>query len=216
MYRFFDKTQLKIIRPTLNMKIKFIIFLLLFALPALTIAAQEKQNISDIILKYATSGNFAGLEELKSLNLHKDESMMLSALLEQDGKVARAIYQRFLDLYPSSKLTAISRARLMEYKSAVSETENALVPTPITKQPEELAPEVRYTLQFGSFLSQENAARFARKFPNQVQTTIVPFTDDYGQTTYKVRWKGYKTTRDEIDRFAESVPFDSFVVEYKQ
>ena len=194
---------------------KLLAFILLLGFMSSSIQAQEKQNISDIILKYATTGNFASLKDLKSLSLKKDEAMMLNALLEKDGKVARAIYKRFLDLYPNSKLTSLSRSRLMEYQSAVNESQDTLVPSPVSNQPAEIVPEVRYTLQFGSFISEENALRFSKKFPSNLKTAIIPFIDDYGQKTFKVRWKGYKTSRAEIDQLAESLPFDSFVVEYK-
>ena len=194
---------------------KLLAFILLLGFMSSSIQAQEKQNISDIILKYATTGNFASLKDLKSLSLKKDEAMMLNALLEKDGKVARAIYKRFLDLYPNSKLTSLSRSRLMEYQSAVNESQDTLVPSPVSNQPAEIVPEVRYTLQFGSFISEENALRFSKKFPPNLKTAIIPFIDDYGQKTFKVRWKGYKTSRAEIDQLAESLPFDSFVVEYK-
>ena len=194
---------------------KLLAFILLLGFMSSSIQAQEKQNISDIILKYATTGNFASLKDLKSLSLKKDEAMMLNALLEKDGKVARAIYKRFLDLYPNSKLTSLSRSRLMEYQSAVNESQDTLVPSPVSHEPVEIVPEVRYTLQFGSFISEENALRFSKKFPSNLKTAIIPFIDDYGQKTFKVRWKGYKTSRAEIDQLAESLPFDSFVVEYK-
>ncbi len=194
---------------------KLLIILVFSCLYSLNLNAQQQQNLSDIILKYATTGNFSALENLKTLSLKNDEAMMLNALLEQDGNVARAMYERFLVLYPESKLSSISRSRLMEYQTAVSSTQTTLVPKPITEEPASLIPEVRYTLQFGSFASLENAQRFSQKFPGNIQTTILTFRDDYGQVSYKVRWNGYKTTREQIDNLAESIPYDSFVVEHR-
>jgi len=177
--------------------------------------AQKKSNMADIILKSATTGNFESLEKLKTLTLENDEEMMLNALLEEDGQVAVARYKQFLIIYPYSPLAALSRARIMEYKTAIKDKNAELVPSPkkITQKPS--PPEVRYTLQFGSFSTLANAKRFARKFPRYVPVQIIKVNDDFGRVSHKVRWDGYTTTRDAIDRFAKKVPFDSFVVEYK-
>ncbi|ACF13529.1 Sporulation domain protein [Chloroherpeton thalassium ATCC 35110] len=169
--------------------------------------------MTELILKSATTGNFEALEKLKSLSLEKDEEMMLNALLEEDGQVAVAMYKQFLIIYPNSSLGSLSRARIMEYNTALKDEQAELVPAPEKSEQKPATPEVRYTLQFGSFSTEENAARFAQKFPRNVPVKIIKVTDDFGRVSHKVRWDGYTVTREAIDRFAEKVPFDSFVVE---
>lgn len=193
----------------LSLTIAFCIWLL----PQSTLTAQPKESVSDIILKYATTGNFYALQKLKDAPLAKDEEMMVSALLQENGQVARAMYEQFLKLYPMSPLASLSRSRIMEYDAALQQSQSSLVPTP-KKPPEARVPsEIRYTLQFGSFSTIENAQRFAKSFPPTVRLKIISVGNDYGKKSHKVRWDGYRTTREEIDSVATKIPFDSFVVE---
>lgn len=191
-----------------------VLFILcMWLLPHATADAQPKESVSDIILKYATTGNFSALQKLKDASLDKDEELMVSALLQEDGQVARAMYEQFLKLYPLSPLASLSRSRMMEYDAALQQSQSSLVPTPV-KPPETRVPtEIRYTLQFGSFSTIENAKRFSQSFPPNVRTKIISVGDDYGKKSHKVRWAGYCTTREAIDSVSAKIPFESFVVE---
>ncbi|NTW50950.1 MAG: hypothetical protein HGB19_14715 [Chlorobiales bacterium] len=198
------------------MRTVFVSTLLVFCmwlLPQATADAQPKESVSDIILKYATTGNFSALQKLKDAPLAKDEELMVSALLQEDGQVARAMYEQFLKLYPTSPLASLSQSRIMEYNAALQKSQSGLVPTP-KKSPETRLPtDIRYTLQFGSFSTIENAQRFAKSFPKNVRIKILSVDSEYGQKLHKVRWDGYRMTREEIDSVATKIPFDSFVVE---
>lgn len=112
-------------------------FLLYAALVAATAPALCAQSQTEAIQKYAAAGNAAGLQSLRTLSppLAGDERLIITALLEQDGEVAKALYEQALVQFPNSSLAALCKRRLDEYKAALNATALAAPPVAVTPTP---------------------------------------------------------------------------------
>ncbi len=98
-----------------------------------------------------------------------------------------------------------------------------MVPGPVESQLSDILPKpvpnkmpspglIRFTIQFGSFLSRVQAETFQQQLRSKVATRIVELIDDFGRTSYKVRSEAFYDSKPDAISAAKKLNLDFYVV----